>query len=61
MRCRRTRGGTAYFTPSVRKGQGAFIFLDNIRRKTKMKLYDELVARCLISQVTNEEEISDMI
>src|SRR5699024_8458981 len=28
-----------------------------IRRKEKMTLYDELVARGLIAQVTNEEEI----
>ena len=33
----------------------------NKKGKCKMKVYDELVARGLIAQVTNEEEIRDMI
>ena len=33
----------------------------NRKEKGKMKVYDELVARGLIAQVTNEEEIREMI
>ena len=38
------------------KGQGIFL-----KRRKKMKIYDELVARGLIAQVTNEAEIREMI
>ena len=38
-----------------------FLFLQNILEEIQMKLYDELVARGLIAQVTNEEEIREMI
>ncbi len=53
------RGGTAKeFLPSVSHwGTEGFL----IERKVKMKIYDELVARGLIAQVTDEEEIRELI
>ena len=55
-----------YFTPSAPQEQGAFllpvaILKNQKRRYHQMKVYDELVARGLIAQVTNEEEIREMI
>lgn len=45
--------------PSVPMEQGG-IFIIN-KRGIKMKIYDELVARGLIAQVTDEEEIKELI
>ena len=33
----------------------------NLRKEKKMTIYDELVARGLIAQVTDEEEIKELI
>ena len=47
----RSRVGTADFNRSLKKR----------KEPNKMTLYDELVARGLIAQVTDEEEIKDLI
>ena len=49
------------FTPSVLLDRGRFVFSKQERKILNMKLYDELVARGLIAQVTDEEQVRDLI
>ena len=71
------KGGNTGFYPRPFLGRGFFYVTGNIALKeliycykrfnlilggfTIMTLYDELVARGLIAQVTNEEEIKKMV
>lgn len=62
MRSRANRGGTAIFSPSAKFNLAeGFLSLPKMEEKKIMTLYDELVARGLIAQVTDETEIKDLI
>ena len=54
---RKARGGTAFICPLSAQPDGGLFYL----KEKIMKIYDELVARGLIAQVTDEKEIRELI
>jgi len=49
------------FLSSVPLGAGAFLFINTCQGAESMNIYDELVARGLIAQVTDEAEIKELV
>ena len=54
-------GGRSFCLVICRSARSVIVVIEKGKGERIMTLYDELVARGLIAQVTNEEEIKNMI